>query len=101
MTPPSIRVSIQEGVSEIVDTTCEATMIYYDLPSTLSVFSLLVLGLQHDVMPILGESIHTMETMMAIVEGDAPPHGSIKMKMTTSGSSTPHLQHMSDAPKVT
>ena len=88
-------------MSEVVDTASEATMISNDLPSTPSVFSSLVLGLLHDDTPILDESIPPMETTMAMVDDDAPPHGSIKMKMTTSGSSTPHLQHMSDAPKVT
>ena len=100
--------SIQEGVSEpqhlvseVVETTCEATMISNNLTSSPSVFSSLVLGLLHDDTPILDESIPPMETPMAMVEEDAPPHGSIKLKMTTTWSSTPHLQHMSDAPKVT
>ena len=100
--------SILEGVSkpqhlesEVVDMACEATMISNDLPSTPSVFSSLVPGLLHDDMPILDESIPPMETTMAMVDDDTPPHGSIKMKMTTSGSSTPHLQNMSDLPKVT
>ena len=88
-------------MSEVVDTACEATMISNDLTSTPSVFSSLVLGLLHDDPPILDEPIHPMEMMMAMVEEDAPPHGSIKMKLTTTWSSTPHLQHMSDAPKVT
>ena len=87
-------------VSEVVESAREPTMISNNLTSTPSVFSL-VLGLLHDDMPILDESIPPMETMMAMVEEDAPPHGSIKMKMTTTWSSTPHLQHMSDAPKVT
>ena len=93
-----MSVSIQEGVSEpqhlvreVVETTCEATMIPNDLTSTPSVFSSLVLGLLHDDMPILDESVPPMETMMVVVEEDAPPHGSIKMKMTTTRSSTPHL----------
>ena len=76
-------------------------MISNDLTSTPSVFSSLVLGLLHDDTPILDESIPSMEKPMAMVDDDAPPHGSIKMKMTTSGSWTPHLQHMSDTPKVT
>ena len=103
-----MRESIKEGVrepqhlvSEVVDMTCEATLISNDLTSTPSVFSSLVLGLLHDDMPTLDESIPPMETMMAMVDDDAPPHGSINMKITTSGSSTPHLQQMSDAPKVT
>ena len=106
-TSPTLE-SIQEGVSEpphlvseVVDTAREATMISNDLTSTPSVFSSLVLGLLHDDMPILDESIPTLETMMAMVDDDAPPHGSIKMKMTTTQSSTPHLQHMSGAPEVT
>ena len=43
----------QDIVSEVVDTTCEATMIPNDLTSTPSVFSSLVLGLLHDDMPTL------------------------------------------------
>ena len=82
----------QHLVSEVVDTTCEATMISNDLSSTLSVFSLLVLGLLHDDMPILDDSIPPMGKPMAMVEEDAPPHGTIKLQ--------PHLQHMSEAPKV-
>ena len=88
-------------MSEVVERACEASMISNDLNSTPSVFSSLVLSLLHDDMPILDEFIPIMDTMMAMMEKDAPPHGSIKMKMTTSGSSTPHVQHMSDAPKVT
>ena len=88
-------------VSEVVHMACEATMISNNLTSTPIVFSSLVLGLLHDDTPIFDESIPPMETTMAMVDDDAPPHGSIKMKMTTSGSSTPHLQHMSVAPKVT
>ena len=76
-------------------------MISNDLTSTLSVFSYWVLGLLHDDTPILDESIPPLETTMAMVDDDTPPHGSIKMKLTTTWSSTPHLQHMSDAPKVT
>ena len=72
-----------------------------DLTSTPSVFSSLVLGLLHDNMPTIDESIPLMETTMAMMDDDAPPHGSIKMKMPTRRSSTPHLQHMSDTPKVT
>ena len=73
-------------MSEVVKTTCEATLISNDLTSTPSVFSSLVLGLLHDDMPILDESIPPMEMTMAMMDDDAPPHGSIKMKMTTSGS---------------
>ena len=71
--------SIQEGVSEpqhlvseVVDTACEDTTISNKLTSTSSVFSL-VLGLLHDDMPILDESIPPLEKMMAMVEEDAPP----------------------------
>lgn len=99
--------SIQEGVSEqqhlvseVVERACEATLISNDLTSTPNVFSL-VPGLLHDDTPILHESIPPMQMTMAMVEEDAPPHGSIKMMMTTTRSSTPHLQHMSDAPKIT
>ena len=70
--------SIQEGViqpqhlvSEVVDTAREATMISNDLTSTPSVFSL-VLGLLHDDMLILHESIAPMEMTMAMVDDDAP-----------------------------
>ena len=48
-------------------------MISNDLTSTPSVFSSLVLGLLHDDTPILDESMPPMETMMAMVEEDAPP----------------------------
>ena len=44
-------------MSEVVDTAREATMISNDLPSTPSVFYSLVLGLLHDDMPTLDESI--------------------------------------------
>ena len=50
----------QHLVSEVVDTACEDIMISNDLPSTSSVFSSLVLGLLHDDMPILDESIPTL-----------------------------------------
>ena len=43
------------------------------LPSTPSVFPSLVLGLLHDDMPTLDESIPPIEMMMAMVEEDAPP----------------------------
>ena len=61
----------QHLVSEVVDTTREATMISNDLPSTRSVFSSLVLGLLHDDMPILDESVPPTTTM-AMVSDDAP-----------------------------
>ena len=73
--------SILEGVSEpqhlaseVVDTACEATIISNDLTSTPSVFSSLVLGLLHDDMPLLDESIPPMGKPMAMVDDDAPPH---------------------------
>ena len=62
----------QHLVSEVVDTACEATMISNDLTSTPSVFSSLVLGLLHDDMPILDESIPTTTTM-AMMDDDVPP----------------------------
>ena len=100
--------SIQEGVSEpphlvseVVDTAREATMISNDLTSTPSVFSSLVLGLLHDDTPILDDPIPPMETTMAMVDDDAPPHGSIKMKMTTIWYFPPHLHHLSGMNKVT
>ena len=58
----------QHLASEIIDTACEATLISNNLTSTPSVFSSLVLGLLHDDMPILDESIPPMETTMAMVE---------------------------------
>ena len=58
----------QHLVSEVVDTAREATMISNDLTSTHSVFSSLVLGLLHDDMPILDESIPPMGKPMAMVE---------------------------------
>ena len=39
---------------------------------TPSVFSSLVLGLLHDDMPIVDESIPPLETTMAMVDDDAP-----------------------------
>ena len=63
----------QHLVSEVVDTACEATMISNDLTSTPSVFSSLVLGLLHDDMPTLDESIPPMGKPMAMVDDDAPP----------------------------
>ena len=100
----SIREGVSEPqhlVSEVVDRAREATMISNDLTCTPSMFSYLVLGLLHDDTPILDKSIPPMETRMAMVEEDAPPHGSIKIKMTMTWSLTPHLHHMSDSPKVT
>ena len=76
-------------------------MISNDLTSPPSVFSSLVLGLLHDDTPILDEYIPSMETTMAMVDDDAPPTWFHQDEDTMSGSSTPHLQHMSDTSKVT
>ena len=62
----------QHLVSEVVDRACEATMFSNDLPSTPSVFSL-VLDLLQDEVPILNEYIPPMGNTMAIVDDDAPP----------------------------
>ena len=48
-------------------------MISNDLTSTPSVFSSLVLGLLHDDMPILDESIPPMGKLMAMMDDDASP----------------------------
>ena len=61
----------QHLVSEVVERAREATMISNNFTSTPSVFSL-VLGLLHDDMHILDESIPPMETTMAMLEDDAP-----------------------------
>ena len=63
----------QHLVSEVYEMARETTMISNDLTSTPSVFSSLVLGLLHDDMPILDESIPPMETPVAMVDDDAPP----------------------------
>ena len=60
-------------MGEVVDTACEATMIPNDLTSTPSVLSSLVLGLLHDNMPTLDESIPPMGKPMAMVDDDTPP----------------------------
>ena len=60
--------------SEVVNTAREATMISNDLTSTPSVFSSLVLGLLHDNIPTLDESIPPMGKSMAMVDDGAPPH---------------------------
>ena len=78
-------------------------MISNNLTSTLSVFSL-VLGLLHDDMPVLDESIPPMETTMAMVEEDAPPtwfHHDEDVHDLVFDTSPTRLQHMSDSPKVT
>ena len=63
----------QHLVSELVARACEAIMTSNDLTSTPRFFSSLVLGLLHDDMPILNESIPPMETTMTMVDDDAPP----------------------------
>ena len=62
----------QHLVSEEVDMAREATMISNNLTSTPSVFSL-VLGLLHDDMPTLNDSITPMGNPMATLEEDAQP----------------------------
>ena len=81
--------------SEIVDRSCEATFNTNDLTSTSIVSSHLVLGPIYDDAPIRDDFVLPMDKTMAMVEYDAPPHGSIKMKMTTIWSFPPHLHHMS------
>ena len=86
--------------SEIVDRSCEATFNTNDLASTSIVSSHLVLGLLYDNAPILDDFILPLEKAMAMVEYDAPPHGSIKMILTTIWSLPPHLHHLSGMNKV-
>ena len=74
----------QHLVSEVVDTACEATMISNDLTSTSIVSSHLVLGPIYDDAPIRDDFVLPMDKPMAMVDVYAPPHGSIKMKMTTN-----------------
>ena len=71
--------------SELVDRTCEATSISNDLTSTSIVSSHLVLGPIYEGTPIRDDYVLPLDKTMAMVEYDAPPHGSIKMKMTTVG----------------
>ena len=88
--------------SEVVDRACEATMISNDLTSTSIVSSHLVLGPIYDDAPIHDDFVRPTDMTMAMVEYDAPPHGSIKlMMMTTIWSLPPHLHHMSGMTKVT
>ncbi|KAE8792498.1 tyrosyl-trna synthetase [Hordeum vulgare] len=49
----------------------------------------------YDDAPILNEFFLPLDNTMAMVDYDAPPHGSITMKMTTIWSLPAHLQHMS------
>ena len=87
--------------SEIVDRSCEATFNTNDLTSTSIVSSHLVLGPIYDDAPILDDFVLPLDKTMAMVEYDAPPHGSIKMNMTTIWSFPPHLHHLSGMQKVT
>jgi len=62
----------------------------------------LVLGPIYDDALIRDDYVLPLDKMMAMVEYDAPPHGSIKlMMMTTTWSLPPHLHHMSGMKKVT
>ena len=97
-----------EGVSEpphresgIVDRSHEAICISNNLTSTSIVSSHLVLGPIYDDVPILDDFVLPLDKTMAMVEYDAPPHGSIKMKMTAIWSFPPHLHHMRGMTKVT
>ena len=76
-------------------------MISNDLTSTSIVSSHLVLGPIYDDVSIRDDFVLPLDKTMAMVEYDAPPHGSIKMKMTTIWSFPPHLHHMSGMKKVT
>ena len=87
--------------SEIVDRSCEATFNTNDLISTSIVSSHLVLGPIYDDASIRDDFVLPLDKTMAMVEYDAPPHGSIKMKMTNIWSFPPHLHDMSGMTKVT
>ena len=88
--------------SEVVDRACEAIMISNDLTSTSIVSSPLVLGPIYDDAPIRDDFALPLDKTVAMVEYDAPPHGSIKMKMmATIWSLPPHLHHLSGMNKVT
>ena len=77
-------------------------MISDDLTSTSIVSSPLVLAPIYDDMPILDDFVLPLDKMMTMVEYDAPPHGSINMKMmTTIWSLPPHLHHLSGMNKLT
>ena len=89
------------GESEIVDRSCEATSNTNDLTSTSIVSSHLVLGPIDDDTPIHDDFVLPLDKTMAMVEYDAPPHGSIKMNKTTIWSFPPHPHHMSGMTKVT
>ena len=86
----------------IVDRSREAICISNNVTSTLIVSSHLMLGPIYDDAPILDDFVLPMDKTMAMVEYDAPPHGSIKMNMmTTIWSLPPHLHHLSGMNKVT
>ena len=85
----------------IVDRACEASSISNDLTSTSIVSSHLLLGHIYDDVPIHDDFVLPLDKMMTMVEYDAPPHGSIKMKMTTVWSFPPHLHHLSGMKTVT
>ena len=89
--------------SEIVDRSCEATSNTNDLTSASIVSSHLVLGTIDDDAPIRDDYVLPLDKTMAMVEYDAPPHGSIKLMMilTTIWSLPPHLHHMSGMRMVT
>ena len=91
-----------EGVSEPPHRESEATSISNDLTSTSIVSSHLVLGPIYDDTPIHDDYVLPLDKTMAMVEYDAPPHGSIKlMMMTPIWSIRPHLHHLSGMNKVT
>ena len=93
--PPPHRESVE------VDRAREAICIANNLASTSIVSSHLVLGPIYDDAPILDDFVLPLDKTMAMVESDAPPHGFIKMKMTTIWSFPPHLHHLSGMTKVT
>ena len=91
-----------EGVSEPPHRESEATSISNDLTSTSIVSSHLVLGPIYDDTPIRDDYILPLDKTMAMVEYDAPPHGSITMMiLTTIWSFPPHLHHKSGMTMVT
>ena len=87
--------------SEIVDRSCEAAFNTNGLTSTSIVSSHLVLGPIYDDTPIRDDFVLPLDKTMAMVEYDAPPHGSVKMTLTTFWSFPPHLHHLSGTRKVT
>ena len=97
----AIECTYFEGVSEPPHRESEEILNSNDLTSTSIVSSHLVLGPIYDDVPILDNFVLPLDKTMAMVEYDAPPHGSIKMKMTTIWSLPPHLHHMSGMRMVT